>query len=432
MGMPALPFLTSYDPPASSEGTLDPLGLYQIADQLAVRLVPAIRERMQRIRFLTPMTIGAVVTDGLDSNPRHPESPPFLVWEWLVVEAFERAFSPDERTWGVPGSLVARRAIGEYGYLDYRSYLKTPRIFGFHGIYKRLAIHLELLDVHLGPRSPRSEELIQAWARDRGIDRFTPDHTLFGKWRTGVERSLAESPVRTRPGWSGADWAELADALAPHRVGRREKRFLAQLLHSADNTALGAFAPIWELQADFPDNDAYAEEHLHKRLRTRAPAYAELLDAIQEYEAFARVLQDAFDVLRAESGRRDAAGFQVTDIAQDPDFRRCADGLQQRYARALERLGSLSLAEQGQFQQRFERFGEHLPPGELALQLCEHHEQIQRHKSAEGKRPWFDRLGPDRIYLRQAYRIDRPEVQLHRYVHEYRGWPIRRFYYDLQ
>ena len=47
----SLPFMTSYDPPGTNEGTLDPLGLYQIADQLAVQLVPAVRERMQRIRF---------------------------------------------------------------------------------------------------------------------------------------------------------------------------------------------------------------------------------------------------------------------------------------------------------------------------------------------------------------------------------------------
>lgn len=36
------PFLTSYDPLGTSEGTLDPLGLYQIADQLAVQLVAAV------------------------------------------------------------------------------------------------------------------------------------------------------------------------------------------------------------------------------------------------------------------------------------------------------------------------------------------------------------------------------------------------------
>ena len=32
--MGIIPFLTACDPPGSSEGTLDPLGLYQIADRL--------------------------------------------------------------------------------------------------------------------------------------------------------------------------------------------------------------------------------------------------------------------------------------------------------------------------------------------------------------------------------------------------------------
>jgi len=52
MAMEEFPFLTKYDPPGSSEGTLDPLGPYLIADQLATKLVPAVRERMLRIRFL--------------------------------------------------------------------------------------------------------------------------------------------------------------------------------------------------------------------------------------------------------------------------------------------------------------------------------------------------------------------------------------------
>ena len=62
-------FLTSYDPPGASESTLDPLGIYQIADQLAVQLVPAVRERRQRIRFLTAMAVGLLVTQGLLKNP---------------------------------------------------------------------------------------------------------------------------------------------------------------------------------------------------------------------------------------------------------------------------------------------------------------------------------------------------------------------------
>jgi hypothetical protein len=73
-----LPFLTSYDPPGTSEGSLDPLGLYQIADQLASILVPAVRERMQRVRFLTAMAVGTLVCEGLDDNGSQRDASPYL------------------------------------------------------------------------------------------------------------------------------------------------------------------------------------------------------------------------------------------------------------------------------------------------------------------------------------------------------------------
>ena len=68
------PFLTAYDPKGTSEGSLDPLGLYQIADQLAIQLVPAVRERMQRIRCLTAMAVGSLVIEDLESEPRHRDA----------------------------------------------------------------------------------------------------------------------------------------------------------------------------------------------------------------------------------------------------------------------------------------------------------------------------------------------------------------------
>src|SRR3989304_4784565 len=80
------PFMTSYDPPGPSEGTLDPLGLYQIADQLAMQLVPAVRERMQRIRFLTAMAVGTLVTEGMEDDPRQRDASPYLVLEGVVGE----------------------------------------------------------------------------------------------------------------------------------------------------------------------------------------------------------------------------------------------------------------------------------------------------------------------------------------------------------
>ena len=217
------PFLTSYDPPGTSEGSLDPLGLYQIADQLAVQLVPAVRERMQRIRFLTAMAVGAFVTEGLKDDPRRRDASPYLLWEWLVVESLIRISGDDPTLWGVPGTQVTRRALDQHGYLDARSYLKTPRIFGFHGVYKRLANHLGVVDVHLGP-GPHAGPLVDSWARGMGLGNRVGAEPLLLRWRDAVRRSQEERPPRTKPGRRTGAWEELATAFGPSRCKGWEQR----------------------------------------------------------------------------------------------------------------------------------------------------------------------------------------------------------------
>lgn len=429
---PTFPFLTSYDPPGTSEGTLDPLGLYQIADQLAVRLVPAVRERMQRIRFLTAMAVGAMVTEGLEDDPRQRDASPYLVWEWLVVESLIRSMGDDSSVWGLPGTLVTRRALDQHGYLDARSYLKTPRIFGFHGVYKRLAIHVGLVDVHLGAGS-NAEGLVDAWARSLGLHGLEGAKPMLSRWSAAVRRSSGEKPPHTKPNWGNETWAELAGAFAPAACKAREKRYLRDLLHATDDRRLGALPTLWQLQADF-DNDEFREELLHDRLEKREPGYGPLLTAIRAYEAFARSLQDGFDVLKAEAARLDAHGFAVPEIARETDFKRSVQGLHERFEAAYQALGEVTIASvsvQNLFGERFKPFAEPLDAGACALALCSHHDAVQRAKSADGKRSWFDRIGQDRIYVRHAYREPRREIEPGRYVHDYRGWPIRRFYGDL-
>jgi hypothetical protein len=426
------PFLTTYDPPGTSEGTLDPLGLYQIADQLAVKLVPAIRERMQRIRFLTAMAVGAILTEGLEDDPRHRDSSPYLVWEWLIVEALIRTMRDDSTVWGVPGTLVAPRAIQQHGYLDARSYLKTPRIFGFHGVYKRLAIHLGLVDVYLGP-GPNAEALVDAWARGQGLGGLEGAKPMLTSWSVAVRRSLAENPPRTKTGWRNDSWAELATAFAPSASKTQERRFLRTLLHAANDRALGAFPTIWQLQIEFDDR-SFEEELLHDRLGKEQPAYVALLEAIRAYEMFARSLQDAFDVLKTEAARFDSQGYAIPAIASDEDFKSSVKALHERFQAAQRALGEVTLTSislKNLFAERFATFAEPMDAADCALTLCTHHEAVQRAKSAEGKRPWFDRIGRDRIYIRHAYREPRRDIRPGRYVHAYRGWPIRRFYSDL-
>ena len=424
------PFLTSYDPPGTSEGTLDPLGLYQIADQLAVQLVPAVRERMQRIRFLTAMAVGALVTEGFEDDPALRDASPYLVWEWLVVESLIRTKSDDPSLWGVPGTLVTRRALERHGYLDAASYLKTPRIFGFHGVYKRLAMHLGLVDVNLGPGS-NTEDLAEAWARDRGLDGLRGAKSVLAGWSAAVQRGLAEKPPRSKSGWGEKGWAELADAFAPATCKGRERRFLKNLLLGAEVRNLGAFPALWKLQDEFQDSDL-TEERLHDRLEAVEPGYGPLLRAIRAYEAIARRLQDAFDVLRAEAGRSDVQGFVVASIAKDADFVRCVMNLHDRFEAAHEALGQVTAAGVPLptiFTERFRVFAEPMNAEACALALCDHHVDVQKKKG--DKRAWFDPLGGGRIFIRLAYRQARPELQLDRYLHDYRGWPIRRFKADL-
>jgi hypothetical protein len=409
------------------------MGLYMIADQLATKLVPAVRERMQRIRFLTPMTVGALVTEDLQPNDRNPHVLPYLVWEWLVVEAIVRSTEGDSELWGLPGSYVVRKSVDEYGYVDERSYLKTARVFGFHGVYKRLAIHLGLVDTHLRFRAPHGEELVHEWSRDRGLGRFDSDHPLFQKWRKAVESSLRESPVRTRPSphWKKDDWQELADAFVPHRFRQREKKCFTRLLHATGDDRLGALSQIWNLLEQFDGQD-FDERWFHHQLHATAPEYGVVLDAIAAYESFCRSLTDAFDIIRAEGSRQDVKGFEIPSLKNDTDFQSVADSAHRLYLEALQRLAEVDPLAEAKFLGRFERFAEPLPADQFAVAVCEHHEAIQKDKSRDGKRSWFDRMGPDRIYVRQNYRVPRPVITPDAYVHDYRTNPIHRFYRDLQ
>ena len=427
--MLALPNLSLYDPPTSSEGTIDPLGLYQIADQLATRLVPAVRERMQRIRFLTAMSVGALVTEGLEADPEQPECPPFLVWEWLVVESLIRSSDDEALLRGVPGTLVTRRALANHNYLDSRSYLKTPRIIGFHGVYKRLAVHLGLVDVHLGAGS-LCEELADAWAKDQGFQGYRGAKQRLEEWKRAVRRGLAQQPCRTRPGWNLGVWGQLATAMHPDQAGKHERKVLQQLLHSEDERALGALPAIWRLQTEFMA-DGYTEESLHTRLKETLPSVRTLLDAIVAYEDFCRGLFDGFDLIRFSASGQDSRGFEVASIGKESDFVDSLKHLDARYEEARSRLHDVDSQLASFFDERFARFAEPMNAAESARAICEHHENIQKAKSAEGKRPWFDRLDPARIYMRHRYRLSDREIQPSRYVHDYRGKPLRNFYLDL-
>lgn len=105
-----LPFQTAFDPPQQAEGSLDPLGLYSIADLLGVRLAPGIRERQSTPRHLTLALVGYAVCQGaLQNLATQKRVPAWLVYEWLVVQSLVKHLHGTPDLYGIPG----RDKVGE-------------------------------------------------------------------------------------------------------------------------------------------------------------------------------------------------------------------------------------------------------------------------------------------------------------------------------
>jgi hypothetical protein len=430
--MYSLPFLTAFDPGSSVEGNLDPLGLYMIADQLATRLVPSVRERMQRIRFLTPIAVGSWLTEGLESPQKHPSVTPYMVWEWLVVEALFRVDEEDADLGRVPGSLVVKRALEARNYIDEASYLKNASIFGFHGVYKALANHIGVVDKGMRPGTEVGRCIVEEWAKDTKNGGFNEKHSLFKKWHLAIRNSLAQDPPRTFTNWRSEDWRVLASCFLPGTAGKREKSILKASLHLEGQRSLGALPSIWRMIEEKPSmREIGIERKFHNELKMYDQNHVDLLEAIGAYERFARNIVDIFDIILARGGTQDMQGLHLGDLAAEDDIRERISLTPDLWFKAKLKISTVDSGMESRFTDRFLALGEQKPVETFLRDLCLHHESIQKAKARGGKRSWFDRLDKDRIYIRQSYRREMPENEPTDYVHAYRMAPIQSFYRDL-
>src|SRR2546421_8825218 len=65
----SFPAVSAFDPPTAGEGSIDPMGLAAISDRLADLLVPGLRARMSRVRFVTAMAVGSLACEPLADEP---------------------------------------------------------------------------------------------------------------------------------------------------------------------------------------------------------------------------------------------------------------------------------------------------------------------------------------------------------------------------
>lgn len=427
-----LPFLSEHDPEVGAEGGIDPLGLASIADRLADSIAPGITARMSRIRFVSAICAAAVVLERFAERASPDGSPPYLVFEWMVVEAFARRgkeLPSDARQ--IPGIDKARAALARDERMSARNYLKTPKVFGFHGVYRTLAEALELIDRD-GMLREQGDRLARAWEKDLGIEGFVdraaaaPGSSLRAQLEQQVDAALRSGQVAVSPGANL--FTELLRAFRPDAVGTRERRVLRELLFDpGEPVRREVLEGLAALGPGAPEND------LVDILRRKASRDLEVrLEAIRRFETMAQLLTRALrriTFLSSQLGTRPLAPDRARSDRELVEIATMLPGATRRAGAALDAAGMLLPLEL--FRARFTRFEESLTPSSFFETLIAHHEQIQRQKKPRGKRSWFDRAG-DGVVVRTPYRTWEPPEASERFVHPYRLRAMLQFLGDLQ
>lgn len=421
------PELSEYDPPVAGEGSLDPMGLATLSDRLADRLVPGLRSRMQRVRLVSAMAVGATACDVLVEEPSADGiSTPAICFEWLVIEAFARRVSPQQIPSGVPGSQKARAVITRKERLSAATYLKGPSVFGFNGVYKPFAVDAGVVGGGLEP-GPRCVELVRAWEQEQGFGGFadalpgTDGGRLRANIRDQVRKALRAGRCTTNPGsWI---FGQLAGSLLPDQCGPRERRVLRSLLTAGGHETRAELAGhVATIEGEF------TEAELLDAVRPAcSSALGRIVDAVVSYERFAALVDAAFRTLCAVSHSMGTQPVTPQHVQTHETIVRCARELPDRYRRAVDHMGAVEA--QAGMEERLGEFALERSPVQMVEFVLEHHERVQAGKAPTGKRPWFEPLRAGWV-VRTPYGAPlRPELGPW-FVHPVRVGALRRFLAD--
>lgn len=431
----SLPFLTAPDPVASGEGALDPLGLSMIGDHLADLLLPGLRVRMSHPRFLTAIAACAQVCEGIEDDiAEDGATPAHIVFEWLLVEGLVRC-GTDELIRGTPGRLKAQSAIDSGTPFSATTYLKTPGVFGFHGVYKPLAWKLEVLLRNEFMLGEAGYELLSIWEREQGLAGFRqeddgtkPGAQLRRNVRWALEESLKRGCTARSKTWTG--WQLLARHLAPHGTGAAESRYLHDLLlRSAD---AGSRPEVLRLLEATRDEDIPEWILAHKVLRPRASqTLRSQIDAVSAFERVAGLLEEGFDLIRRESTVAGSRAVVPPDFQERERFAAIATRLPSAFEGASEALAVAPLGTQQSFADLSKGFADVRTAGDFFEALLERHAAVQAAKPPAGKRDWFERAATGAVFVRVPYRFQDAVPPMEGWGRPYRLQSARSFLRDL-
>jgi hypothetical protein len=434
------PLLTEKDDVESGEGGIDPLGTEPLADRLAGKLIPGVRERQRHPRFLTAMAVSLTLSGefGSDVLASDGVSEPWLVWEWYLVEGMVRTLGrTPEAILGLPGREKAASAISDGVPLSAKRYLKSATTFGFHGVYRLLAHNFGVEQG--GQLGERGYDLLRIWSREQGLQGFIgtgggPGRSVREQLLEALALGLDRGAVARGNGWSG--WRFFAEHLAPYRFGRRESRFVADALV---DDGMGFRREVVEFLVSLEGQSlwqkevsagTFSERRFHKVLTRRATTdLRRLLRGISNFERFARLAQNAFDdCLYAMTRKR--GKVPPVELSRLAAVKLACKQLPTMFNRVMDSLEPFG--EALRFQQGFALLADAGTATQWVVQLMEHHRRIQTQKPPDGKNSWFERFDDGCYAIRPLYLRQVPAKGDDSYVHFFRTNSLWSFACDLK
>jgi len=437
---PYFPRLSAFDPAEASEGSLDPLGLAQLAGQLADELVPGYTERSRRPRFLVALALGSRILGRPEYEEgvygEYPDGPANIAFERLLVESYARtAAADDDGLRGVPGIGKARDAAERDARLSSRLHLVAPRAVGLWVAYKGLARKLRILDDD-GNLDENGHALLAAWEAGidkRGIATGSGNETV--RFLEDADRALGPlldtSATTQKP---RSMWRFLYENLHPDRMTRAEAVVLRRLLVEGDERRKCAFESISQTWSD-PDElkDLQEDVVLTAMLEKGDEVTRRQVQAIFAYERVVVLLTRAFDAMRYVASKRPDGAVSVDAVLASsevgPAFRETAADLRTAVPRAEDLVQEVGEPDSVAHSLAWLHEGSMEGAGPLFDQLISRHYTIQRGKSTDGKRPWFEG-GPGGWHVRRRYIEEKPP-ETHVTYHPYRTSPLRQTLDDL-
>ena len=433
-----IPFLTSEDLKTGSESSIYPLGLNIVADSLATRLVPGVRERQSHPRYLTAIAVSNAVCSkfGDETIAKDDVSEPWQIFEWYMVEGLVRRIPKDERDklGRLPGIDKAEKAVKANVGLSANRYLVMPGVFGFHGVYRVLAKELDIIKGE--QLSENGYLLLKTWEKEQGLEGFYNGNSGAGyevknRILNAIEDTLSQFPTTVARSSAWSEWDFFKDHLHPKNAGKLERGIIkSALLSGLTDLRKQVIECLIDEKIQKLLHDNVNERLFHEKLYEYGnQEIKDLTRTIMKYEKFASILQDAFfDILYFMSLKTNK--LLPKELSKSLKEKNITKKLKELYAEIYLLLQPYN--ESQRFNEIYSTFSEDTGDEIFVTNLLEHHIKIQGNKPPNGRAPWVQKFDDGGFIIRPAYKRDKGGAHTGDYVHYYRTNSLQSFIKDLK